>query len=159
MELARVAVPGVREPQRQCDLTQEVFVRAFSQRARLSYDGLSPFRPWLLRIAKNLMIDEGRRSGRMVASVDLAPVDSDPVNPVSPEEELEWNNLRTSTRAWCATQDDQLQRFVLLRFEEERSQIEVAQALGVSRRQVRKMEELVRSRLRRHLKRAGFISE
>lgn len=60
------AVRGVREVDCQRDLVQEVFVRCFSEAARKGYDGISPFRPYLLRIAKNLMIDEARKSGRAV---------------------------------------------------------------------------------------------
>lgn len=156
-------VPGVREPQRQLDLIQEVFLRAFSEKARLSYDGLSPFRPWLMRIAKNLVIDEARRSGRLVAldgpeaiAEGGARLDMGTILPVAPEEELEWKNLREATKAWCAALDPALQRFVGLRFEEERSQADVAETLGVTRRRVRTMEAWVRAELRRHLKSRGL---
>src|SRR3954447_20532861 len=39
------------------DLLQETFVRAFGEQARLSYDGLRPFRAYLLTIARNLLVD------------------------------------------------------------------------------------------------------
>ncbi len=154
----RVTVPGVADPQRQRDLVQEVFVRAFAERARLAFDGVSPFRPWLLRIAKNLMIDEGRRSGRLVLEGDILPraEDAHEPLPVSPEEELEWKSLREETRSYCATLDERARRFVTLRFEEERSQAEVAELMNTTRRQVRTLEDTIRDGLRNHLKSKGY---
>lgn len=160
VDAARVSVPGVAEPQRQRDLIQDVFVRAFDERARLAYDGVSPFRPWLMRIAKNAVIDEWRKTGRLIALEDAAASKTvselDAVLPVSPEEEFTWEALRKATRAFCATLEPPLPRFVQLRFEEENSQADVAKALGVSRRQIRTWEEVVRRRLRRHLAALGL---
>ena len=55
-----IRVPGIGDADAAADLVQEVFVRALSEPARLSYDGLRPYRPYLLRIAKNLLIDRLR---------------------------------------------------------------------------------------------------
>jgi len=57
-------VSGIQELEAQSDIVQEVFTRAFSPSARLSYDGLRPYRPFLLRIAKNLRVDQVRKEGR-----------------------------------------------------------------------------------------------
>jgi RNA polymerase sigma-70 factor (ECF subfamily) len=160
LDTAGVTIPGVREPQKQLDLIQEVFVRAFAERARLAYDGLSPFRPWLLRIAKNLMIDEGRRSGRVVAFDDAAQAaleNDEPALLVSPEDELASKRLREAAAAFRAGLAQAHQRFVQLRFENELSQADVAQALNVSRRQVRTLEQELRLQLRRFLKEKGLI--
>ena len=149
---AGVTVPGVKEPAQQLDLVQEVFLRAFAERARLSYDGLSPFRPWLLRIAKNLVIDEGRRLGVIKALAARGDDEPTAVLPVSPEEELEWNTLREATKAYAGALSPALRDFVRLRFEEGCSQAELADRLQVSRRKVRTMEEEVRDGLRAHLR-------
>jgi DNA-directed RNA polymerase specialized sigma24 family protein len=84
-----VRVPGVPAAEGQADLVQEAFLKAFAPDARLAYDGLSPFRPWLLRIARNLMIDRGRRSGRLVVSSEVAhaAVEGAEPLPAAPEEE------------------------------------------------------------------------
>src|SRR5262249_47400158 len=37
---------------------QEVFRRAFEERARLAYNGIDPYRPYLLRIARNAVIND-----------------------------------------------------------------------------------------------------
>ncbi len=44
------SVRGLTSPAEQCDLIQETFARAFSSAARQAYDGLSPYRWYLLRI-------------------------------------------------------------------------------------------------------------
>src|SRR5262249_52913097 len=43
---------------------QEVFLRAFEGRARLSYDGLRRYRDFLFGIAKHVALDELRRRSR-----------------------------------------------------------------------------------------------
>ena len=50
------------------DLTQEVFVRALKALGR--FNGQYQFEHWLLRIAKNLCIDEARRNVRQPALTD-----------------------------------------------------------------------------------------
>jgi RNA polymerase sigma factor (sigma-70 family) len=154
LEGQRGAIRGIVEPDRQRDLVQEVFLRCFSEQARRSYDGVSPFRPYLMRITKNLMIDEARRAGRFVAAPEDggdAPGPPPELSIPSPEDELEWRYLREQTRAYCATLSETLQRFIALRFEEEHSQRDVAAALQVTRRKVRTWERQVRAGLRRHL--------
>lgn len=154
-----VRVPGVTAAEGQADLVQESFLKAFAPDARLAYDGLSPFRPWLLRIARNLMIDRGRRSGRLVVSSEVANASVEEAEPLpaAPEEELEWKRLREATVAFCATLDPALRRFVQLRFEEGVSQAGVAEALGMTRRKVRTLEQWVRDALRQHLESTGNV--
>ena len=57
--------PGVLE-----NALQEVFCRAFGERARLAYDGLRPYHNYLFTIARNFVADEHRRSAP--GFVDLA---------------------------------------------------------------------------------------
>ena len=40
---------------------QEAFRRAFEERARSAYDGLRPYRRYLLTITRNLVIDQLRK--------------------------------------------------------------------------------------------------
>jgi RNA polymerase sigma factor (sigma-70 family) len=151
---SHLRVRGVRAPDRQRDLVQEVFLRALSAPARTAFDGISPYRPYLRRIAKNLMIDEARKAGRQVeveAGAEESPGGgADPELP-SPEEDLEWRRLREATRAYCSSLSDPLRRFVRVRFEEEQSQRDAAEALQVTRRKVRTWEEELREGLRRYL--------
>src|SRR6478672_2492853 len=55
-----IAVGFERNPHEQRSLVQDVFVRAFSDRARLGFDGIRPYRPYLLTIARNVLVDRAR---------------------------------------------------------------------------------------------------
>ena len=53
------------------DLVQDVFLRAFSDAARASYDGLREYPPFLMTIARNLFVDWARRAGREIPGSDF----------------------------------------------------------------------------------------
>ncbi len=53
------------------DLTQEVFLRALASRS--APPPVTGERPWLLRIARNLLIDRWRRLERVPADIPLRP--------------------------------------------------------------------------------------
>ncbi|HSR96900.1 MAG TPA: sigma-70 family RNA polymerase sigma factor [Kofleriaceae bacterium] len=148
-------VPGASQLDIEHELVQEVFVRAFAERARNGYDGLRPYRPYLLRIAKNLMIDRQRARGHAIAVVpDAAELDAaDLATATDTEDELHWQRLTAATSDYVAGLDAEMRSVVRLRFEEERSQQEVAEVLHVSRRRVRTLEQRAQVGLRRHLKR------
>lgn len=158
---ARVA--GIQDLDRCLEITQEVFVRAFSQRARQGYDGLRPYRPYLLRITKNLLIDRLRVAGREVPLAqfaeddELAPEDRlAPAPPPEPEAALDKGQLATATQAFLAEQDEELRRFVELRFVEERSQYEVLEVMKITRRRVRTLEKRALEGLRAYLAARGL---
>ncbi len=149
-------VPGEPDAQRQLDLAQDVFVKAFSESGRKSYDGVRPYGPFIRRITRNLMIDRARKSGREV------PLDADdgedredtfvaPAEPVDAEGALDFKRLAEAARAFVAAQDEELATFVRLRFEEELSQADVAARMEVTRRRVRTLEERALSGLAKWL--------
>src|SRR5262252_2063902 len=79
------AVAGLgRRPADLADTVQEIFLKAFSRGARLSFDGARDFGPYIATIARNVMIDRARRAGRELllpeAELDMAatPAASDP---------------------------------------------------------------------------------
>ena len=155
----RSHVRGVADAEEQRDLIQEVFVRAFSDKARVAYDGLRPYRPYLLRIAKNLMIDRARKLGRSPTkaepTADMPSLDAliDRDAPVpAPEEDIDWNNQRAIAKRYMASLSAELSHFVELRFVDCLSQADVANALGVTRRRVRTLEKRTLAGLVRLLK-------
>src|SRR3954470_15987411 len=112
--------------------------RAFAPAARAAHDGIRPYGAYLRRIAKNLMIDRLRAAGPAV-SLD----DEDAQLVVAPEAaELDpaWLEQREVTSEFIAGLAPELRRLVTLRFEDELSQNQVAEALGISRRRVRTLE-------------------
>jgi RNA polymerase sigma-70 factor (ECF subfamily) len=153
-----------RDPDEQRAVVQEVFVRAFAERARLAYDGLRPYRPYLLTIAKNVMIDRARsRSSELARTSELdvdAIIDSDAAIPGEVEETAEQQQQRAAAATYVAGLDEELRAFVQLRFDRELSQIDVAEQLGVTRRRVRTLERRVLTGLRKFLKkyRPGSVS-
>jgi RNA polymerase sigma-70 factor (ECF subfamily) len=147
-------VRGATDEQTERDLVQEVFSRAFAPRARDSYDGVRPYAPYLRRIARNLMIDRARAMNHTV------PLDTDDaelvIEPEIGETDPAWNEQRREAVAYIASLAPDLQRLVKLRFEDEVSQDQAAEALGVSRRRVRTLEARIQRGLRKALRRAGL---
>lgn len=140
------------------ELVQETFAKAFAEKARLAYDGVSPYRPYLLRITKNLMIDRYRTEQKEGRTVALDAVDLDAIQPATddPPDPL-WQKLAAATAEFVATLDPLARDIVKLRFDEGASQDRVADALGCTRRKVRTVERDVQKGLRSWLKRQGLL--
>ncbi len=152
------------------DFTQDVFVKAFSPNARSSYDGLRPYRPFLLQIARNLRVDQLRQAGREPSCGNRAPeldLDIDALietNAAWPEAraedpDLHWQRLLQEVASALDSLAPEVQALARLRFIEELSQVEVAAQLGTTRRHVRTLESRLLSAIRRHLARAGLSWE
>jgi RNA polymerase sigma-70 factor, ECF subfamily len=146
------------------ELVQDTFVKAFAESARLAYDGVSPYRPYLLRITKNLMIDRYRAAQRRTVELDRSGVgDIDQLLAANCEfaaadepEDLHWKQLRTATNEFVATLDDESRQLIALRFVEELSQDETALRMKCSRRRVRTIEDRVVAGLRKSLQKRGL---
>jgi len=158
----------VSEPDR-LDFVQDVFVKAFSPSGRSGYDGVRPYRPFLLQIGRNLRIDQLRQAGREPSrseqSLELVDIDFlIEQNTAWPElraseGDLHWQRLMSETSRVLGTLGAQEQEIARLRFVEELSQADVAERLGVTRRRVRTLETRVLGDVRRHLVRAGLSGQ
>lgn len=154
-------IPGQRDPEVQRELVQEVFARALSAQARTRYDGLRPFRSYVLRITRNLMIDRARKLASeperdaLVIDEHDGSFELGPDTP-SPEEELTWRRLRTETTRYLAGCSEEMKTFATLRYEQDLSQQSVAEVMAVSRRKVRSLEARIERGLRSHLKKLGL---
>jgi RNA polymerase sigma factor (sigma-70 family) len=149
-----VRVSGAVDVDAEHEVLQETFVKAFSPAARLGYDGLRPYRPYLMRIAQNVMIDRFRRTRREpVSAIEDVIDESDGRAAASdPGDSLHWRQLSAHAAEFVASLDEEARRFVALRFEDDLSQDAVAERLGVSRRRVRTLEERVCRGLERALR-------
>jgi len=139
---------------------QEVFSRAFSERARQSYDGLRPYIDFLVGIGRHVILDQGRRqTGREVlldfnATEWTQPDEAQP----SAEESLVDQSARALVRRFLEEEcDDRDRRLYLLRFQEDLAQEGTAKAVGLTRIQIRRWETKFRGRLLRFLKRAKYV--
>jgi RNA polymerase sigma factor (sigma-70 family) len=158
---APVHVRGLVDTDEQQDVVQEVFTKAFSPRARRSYDGWRPYRPFLLQIARNVRIDYERRRWREVPLVDVSGTGQSAAPMVTqlltsppdqlPDELLDRERTRSTAASLLAQLDPESQRCALLRFVDDLSQDEVAREMVVTRRRVRTLEGRVRRGIRKRL--------
>jgi RNA polymerase sigma factor (sigma-70 family) len=135
------------------DLVHEVFTKTFAPETRRAYDGLRPFGPYLYAIARNVLADWGRRSGREVPTE--GPSIEAAIEAQEPEEAPVYADDRTVAI---------VERFIgelppdLHALHEKRSiaglsQREAAEALGITRQVLRTMETRLRDMLRERLAR------
>jgi RNA polymerase sigma factor (sigma-70 family) len=138
------------------DAVQETFTRAFAERARLAYDGLRDYGPFLLTITRNLLIDRARRHGRELALEGLDGFDeaAEPEEPPFADEAT----LR-AVNEYLAALPEPLQGVHEQRYVRGVSQEEAGRALGLSRQQLRTLEKRLRDGLAAHLQRAGLDGE
>lgn len=154
-------VGGITEPDAQRDLIQDIFVKAYAERARLSYDGLRPYAPYLIRIAKNALVDHWRRRGAELAMVETAldpeEIEEAAHGDTSPVEDLHWRSLLEATQSSVAQMTEEMRRFIHHRFVEDLSQRDIAERMRITRRRVRTLEDRVLRDLRKHLSAQGFL--
>jgi RNA polymerase sigma factor (sigma-70 family) len=145
----------IAQPSVIADLLQDIFVRAFSPRARNGYDGLRDYGPYLMTIARNCFYDLLRSSGRELATqpTELALV----VGAADPEPD-HWCDRRLPAvlGAYIGALPPPLRRIYEQRFVLGLSQIETSSALGLSRRAVRTGEDRLRRGLRKTLVQSGI---
>jgi RNA polymerase sigma factor (sigma-70 family) len=135
------------------DLLHEVFVRAFSENARRSFDGVRDYGPYLATLTRNLVIDWARRRTRELPAKD-ADFAHDIAEP-APESEPPWADPAKVavvklylSELPAELRDVHEQRYVL-----SRSQEDVCRTLGLTRQQLRTRERHLRDGLARELNR------
>ena len=116
------------------DVTAEVFQDALANLARFEWRGV-PFAAWLYRIAGNAIADRWQRAAKEQGSAiaDDPPDDSAAANP----EEVE---RRARLFASVAELPADQRRVIEMRFAEEKSIAEIAQALGRSAGAVKQLQ-------------------
>lgn len=153
---------GVRDSFELEALVQEVFARAFEQRARLAYDGIRPYGAFLAGIAKNLVLDRLRkdvRRGEVLAAPEVLDATAT-IEPADREDTEDARRARELVARFVETECDDRDRLLYgLRYDRELSQVDAAHAAGLTRIQVRRWETKFRARLLRFLKRAGYARE
>jgi len=86
-------------------------------------------------------------------------IDSDqplPEPDSAPEQELHWQRQQRATAQYVISLDQELQRFIQLRFVDEHSQYEVMDQMKITRRRVRTLEKKVQVGLRKFLIKQGL---
>lgn len=134
------------------DLVQEVFLRAFVESRRRAYDAARDYAPYLVTIARNLLFDAARRAGREVAT------DSDAFREIPAEEEPAeaWADPATVAivETYLTTLSAELRAVHDVRYVRGLPQREAAEAIGISRQQLRTREAHLREGLAAALREA-----
>lgn len=157
-------ITGISDPQQQFDVIQEAFTRAFAVGPRQSYNGEQPYRLYLLRIVKNLMIDLVRKKSREPRMQSLAPLqENDGPAPVemavylpNPGILAHEQKQKAAVSVFVNGLSGEERNFYQKRYVLEFSQEKTAETLQITRRRVRTLENRLRRNLKKHLKRVGL---
>jgi len=117
------------------DLTSEVFHKALANLRLFEWRG-APFAAWLLRIAANAIADRVGRVGKELAVEDPPELAADTTADIDLEEEERRARLFRLVDELPADQ----RRVIVLRFAEEKSIREIAEALGRSEGAVKQLQ-------------------
>ncbi len=161
----QVLFKGYNEPWELENSVQEVFIRAFSQSARQSYDGIRPYRNYLYTIAKNLVIDTFRSADHKALSLDqflemdregdLLQLDS---GQGSPEEQAAEQELQKVVSDFLAALSDEDRGVFEARFRDGMSVEMAAKKLGTTEHKIKKGEKLIKKKFFLKMQESGYFS-
>ncbi len=153
----------------------ETLARAFSERARLAYDGLSSYKTYLIAIAKNLVLTELRRrevamsqlvrvqDGEEVSPAIEVPDDEAPVACSAPEPSAEaaflHRELAKLYQLFVEQLDERERGFFSARFEQRATQVEAGKRVGLSHMQARTVEKKLRKRFLKFMQAHGYLEQ
>jgi RNA polymerase sigma factor (sigma-70 family) len=170
-----VRFQGYDEPFRLQEALQDAFIHAFKERVRQNYDPSRSFRPYLMTVIRNHLIDKFRRrqleSELFVAAEDVAAEDesgtaamdrlgqqsASNTQDASPETEAMREEVGQALQSFVEELDEidaEILRHYLLG---EMTQHEMADHLDTDRNTVRKHIRMIRRSLLGHLKRRDLI--
>lgn len=138
---------------------QETFVRVFSDSARLHYDGLKPFEPYVLAIARSAAIDVLRAQGKLHREAlpldEVAETLFDPT--ASPEAQALQAEAAAVVKGFLSTLSPEDRAFATARFIEGLSQERAGALCGWSRQEARTKEAKLKAQCLKHLSTKGFL--
>ncbi len=162
----RLAFTGYSNPDDLQEALQETFLLAFSESARLHYNGYTPFSKYLLGIARNVVLGRFRKDVSRLSCFrqleveegdeQAAPMDVFSSTQVSPEQEAANREIRELVATFVAELTEEQRRLVRLYFMEQLSQEATARSLAVDRNQVRRQIRAIRRKLWKKIKREGL---
>jgi RNA polymerase sigma-70 factor, ECF subfamily len=112
------------------DVTQQVFLKLFT--AIRQFRGGSEFTTWLYRIVVNACIDERRKRKRFVSLADGFEIIDMPTQNSQEQKYIE-RQIADSVRAAIAELSPKLRLAILLKYVEDLSYDEIAEAMGCSK--------------------------
>jgi RNA polymerase sigma factor (sigma-70 family) len=141
------------------DLVHDVFAALFEEGARRAYGGTVPYAAYVTTVARNRIISRLRRDkARLLESLDgdggdrpRDVVDGTP----SAEQQLMSRQMEALVQQYMSEQTEVVRALGRCRFADDMSQEQTAAALGLSRKQVRRLEAKLRRGLLDRLKRTS----
>lgn len=160
---------GYHQPFDQDNALQETFVRAFSERARLAYDGLNPYRNYLTTIARNWVLTEMRH--REVAMSQLISECDDErdhaetrferasqkPDEANAEQSLLDRELAALYHAFVEALEEPGKGYFVARFEKGATQVEAGKVRELSHMQARTLERKLRKRFLAYMQARGYL--
>jgi RNA polymerase sigma-70 factor (ECF subfamily) len=159
---SRLHFRGFKEPWHLENAVQDVFIKAFSESARMSFDGIRPYRNFLFRIAKNTVIDDFRQKKSDALNVEeISSVDDQEVplfdETLNPEQHIQDRQLRIRVEAFIGELDRDSRLLFDVRFIQGNSVEESARNLGWSEYKVKRDEKRIKKQFFHRLKDEGYF--
>ncbi|MCB9556373.1 MAG: sigma-70 family RNA polymerase sigma factor [Deltaproteobacteria bacterium] len=151
----------------------ETFARAFGERARLAYDGLTPYRRYVIAIARNLVlselrirelalsqlvtVDDGEPLEAVFDSMSEAPVGTTPPEEGGAEGAYLLRELASLYQQFVDQLEPNQRVFFVARFEDGMTQVESGRCAGLSHMQSRSLEKKLRRQFLRFMQNHGYL--
>lgn len=149
------------------DRLHDVFVRAFSERARAGYDGLKPYDRYVAGIARNLIIDDFRKKQHALVDyqfLDEVPATVDdsagiaPTMPQDAEAAVADEQLRNLVSQFKDALDERERTVYDLRFDQGLQHKDIATKTGLSESKIKTSEQRIRKRFFVFMKKHGYFT-
>jgi RNA polymerase sigma factor (sigma-70 family) len=167
---------GYRSPFDLHNAVQEVFRRAFEERARLSYNGVNSYSNWILAIARNMVINQFRNKEIPFSQFEDRTGEGGPrqfeneiteefsgvlYGTASEKQDIALENaqLRELMQRFMAQLSEEDRELVRLRYTEGLGQEEAAKELKSTRMKIRTQESKIRRRLIGYLRNSGYLDQ
>jgi RNA polymerase sigma factor (sigma-70 family) len=132
------------------DLVHDIFTALFEEPARRAYSGTAPYGAYVTTTARNRIITRLRRDKARFVMQDESGTEGAarvPDGRPSPEQQVIDRQVEDLVRAFLDEQSEVARGVARCRFNEDMSQEDAARALGLSRKQVRRIEAALRKGL------------
>ena len=136
---------------------QEVFVRAFSERARRAYDGIRPYHNYLFAIARNVVVDRIKQTARVKQYQETYTDEA--VESARPDAIVESAQLVQHIDNFVAKLDPLEFSIFKIRFQEGLSVEDSAKKLNQSEYRIKRTEKNLRKRFLKTMQTLGYFSD
>jgi RNA polymerase sigma-70 factor (ECF subfamily) len=159
----RYLFEGYREPWHLESAAQEIFTRAFSQKARTAYDGLRPYKNYLFTIARNYVVDLFRKKQKRFIPLEEIPepkredIELTEKGHADPEGLAVSHEMEVLVQQFVTALDAFEKELFGLRFTSGMSVEACAKKAGVTEYRVKRTEKKIKLRFYRYMKKRGYF--